>query len=139
MKFLCVQCDAKMNLEETSGPDEEGSLAVVFQCTSCKNQVAMLTNAHETQMVTSLGVKIGAEGEEGKAKCPFSQALSDSGETPKKETSFPWTESALARLSNIPDFVRPMAKTGVEQYAEANGFKEVSEEVLDKARGMFGA
>lgn len=58
MKFLCVDCDEQMMLEETRGPDD-GSMTVVFCCTSCGRKIAMLTNSMETQMVHSLGVKIG--------------------------------------------------------------------------------
>ncbi len=58
MKFLCIECDEAMNLKKTSGPDE-GSLAVIFSCPNCQKEIAMLTNAMETQMVRALGVKIG--------------------------------------------------------------------------------
>jgi hypothetical protein len=58
MKFLCVECDVPMALKETSGPDN-GSMTVIFGCRSCGRQIAMLTNEMETQMVHSLGVKIG--------------------------------------------------------------------------------
>ncbi len=59
MKFLCLDCDQPMKLIGTEGPDE-GSLAVTFRCPECGFRVAMLTNPFETQMVRSLGVKIGA-------------------------------------------------------------------------------
>ena len=58
MKFLCVDCNNAMTLSETKGP-HEGSFSVVFACPSCGRQIAMLTNSMETQMVRSLGVKIG--------------------------------------------------------------------------------
>jgi len=58
MKFLCLDCDEPMKLHGTAGPDE-GSLTVTFRCPECGFRVAMLTNAFETQMVKSLGVKIG--------------------------------------------------------------------------------
>jgi len=63
MKFLCVDCDSSMALTETRGP-ENGSMTVVFTCRSCERQIAMLTNAQETQMVHSLGVKIGGRKSE---------------------------------------------------------------------------
>ncbi|MCH9651098.1 MAG: PCP reductase family protein [Deltaproteobacteria bacterium] len=49
-----------------------------------------------------------------------------------------WTPEALARLENIPDFVRPMAKQGVEHFAQTNGHGVVDESVLEQARGKFG-
>lgn len=58
MKFLCVECDEPMSLEEAHGPDE-GAMTVVFQCPSCERETAMLTNPMETQVVRSLGVSIG--------------------------------------------------------------------------------
>jgi hypothetical protein len=59
MKFLCLDCDVSMKLHGTEGPDA-GSLTVTFRCPECGFRVAMLTNPFETQMVRSLGVKIGA-------------------------------------------------------------------------------
>ncbi len=66
MKFLCLDCDAPMKLHSTEGPDE-GSLAVTFRCPECGFRVAMLTNPFETQMVRSLGVKVGG----GTPAAPF--------------------------------------------------------------------
>ena len=47
-----------MKLHSTEGP-AEGSLTAVFRCPECGFRVAMLTNPFETQMVKSLGVKVG--------------------------------------------------------------------------------
>lgn len=60
MKFLCVECDEPMTLDEAHGPDD-GAMTVVFQCPSCERETAMLTNPMETQVVRSLGVSIGEE------------------------------------------------------------------------------
>lgn len=69
MKFLCIACDEAMRLQSTAGPDE-GALAVTFVCPTCGHRVAMLTNPWETQMVRTLGVKVG--GHAGQA-APFEQ------------------------------------------------------------------
>ena len=61
MKFLCVPCDSPMKLQ-TVGPPERGSLSVVYSCPECGYEMAMLTNAYETQVVQSLGVRIGPAG-----------------------------------------------------------------------------
>ncbi|MGH7444638.1 MAG: PCP reductase family protein [Longimicrobiales bacterium] len=37
----------------------DGTMAAVFTCGSCGREVAMLTNPMETQLVASLGVKVG--------------------------------------------------------------------------------
>lgn len=47
-----------MRLESADGPDR-GSMTVLFTCPTCGRQTAMLTNSMETQVVRSLGVKIG--------------------------------------------------------------------------------
>src|SRR6188508_1827806 len=60
MKFLCVPCDSPMKLQ-TVGPPEKGSLVVVYSCPECGYEMAMLTNAYETQIVRSMGVRIGPE------------------------------------------------------------------------------
>ena len=90
MKFLCVPCDSPMKLQ-TVGPPERGSLSVVYSCPECGYEMAMLTNAYETQVVQSLGVRIGPEaGEAASAaptlqrrragKCPFSAMIPATGE-----------------------------------------------------------
>jgi Proto-chlorophyllide reductase 57 kD subunit len=67
MKFLCLACDEAMRLASAAGPDE-GSLTVTFHCPRCGHQVAMLTNPWETQLVKTLGVKVGTPGP---APAPF--------------------------------------------------------------------
>jgi hypothetical protein len=49
-----------------------------------------------------------------------------------------WTSAAEARLANIPEFIRPMARTGIERFARERGAHEVDERVLDAAREFFG-
>ncbi len=58
MKFLCVECDKVMDFAERQVPGD-GTLAAVFTCGSCDREIAMLTNPMETQLISSLGVKIG--------------------------------------------------------------------------------
>lgn len=133
MKFLCVPCDKPMRLLEAAPPDR-GSVSLVYSCDDCGYEFAMLTNPQETQVVTSLGVKIG-DGGEAESKCPFGGMLADM-ET--ADDGIRWTEEARERLAGVPEFVRPMAKTGIEKYAKDNGFAEVDENVLDAARSHFG-
>ncbi len=49
-----------------------------------------------------------------------------------------WTSAALERLQRIPDFVRPMARSGIEKYAQEQGLAEIDEAVLDHAKDFFG-
>ena len=158
MKFLCVACDTPMKLHSTEMQQDQGSLSVIYSCSSCGQQTAMLTNRGETQLVTSLGVKIGPEGEQSTAKCPFSgmiqQGESDGAESvdvggtvseslPAEATQSPsggprWTAEANQRLEGVPEFVRPMAKMGIEQYASQHGYSEITPAVLDAAKAQFG-
>jgi DNA-directed RNA polymerase subunit RPC12/RpoP len=162
MKFLCLDCDAPMKLHSTAGP-EEGSLTVVFRCPECGFRVAMLTNPFETQMVKSLGVKVGGGGSptgpfehlrssmanprpdafEGAPEsaqatdgpgCPFAAMVNQSA-APARLT---WTAEAEARVERIPEFIRPMARRAIERFAEDHGYSTVTEAVMDEARATFG-
>jgi proto-chlorophyllide reductase subunit len=151
MKFLCVPCDSPMKLQ-TVAPPERGSLSIVYACPECGYEIAMLTNAYETQAVQSLGVRIGpdsagaaasmASTDAADGKCPFSAMIpSLEGSQPaqgSESAPIRWTAAAEARLANIPSFVRPMARTGIEQFARERGVLEVDEKILDEARGFFG-
>lgn len=147
MKFLCVPCDTPMKLQ-TVGPPERGSLSIVYSCPECGYEMAMLTNAYETQAVQSLGVRIGPEAGEKTTTpdtgCPFAEMLpaTEGGESGRTEITEPipvrWTAAAEARLANIPSFVRPMARTGIERFARERGAVEVDEQMLDAARDFFG-
>ena len=145
MKFLCVPCDSPMKLQTVS-PPEGGSLSVVYSCPECGYEMAMLTNAYETQVVQSLGVRIGPEVEAGASstsggRCPFSAMIpgNDGAErAPTEPIQVRWTVAAEARLANIPEFVRPMARTGIERFAQERGAVEVDENLLDAARDFFG-
>jgi len=148
MKFLCVPCDSPMKLQ-TVGPPESGSLSIVYSCPECGYEMAMLTNAYETQMVQSLGVRIGPDSGGGASagaaepgKCPFPAMIptTEGAQPGQAAESIPvrWTSAAEARLANIPAFVRPMARTGIERFARERGVLEVDEQILDAAREFFG-
>ncbi len=137
MKFLCVSCDEAMKLTSATPPDR-GSLTVVYRCPSCDREIAMLTNPYETQVVGSLGVKVGPE-DDGAAKCPFPGMMQEMGAgVDGSSGAFPWTAEASERLANIPDFARPMAKTGIEKFAKDRGFEQIDAQVLEQAKDFFG-
>jgi hypothetical protein len=137
---------------QTVAPPERGSLSVVYSCPECGYEMAMLTNSYETQIVQSLGVRIGPEAgaqASGTATttgsgCPFSAMVPGmtTGEAQTGPAGVPiavrWTAAAEARLANIPEFVRPMARTGIERFAREQGALEVDEKILDDAREFFG-
>ena len=152
MKFLCVPCDSPMKLQSV-GPPERGSLSVVYSCPECGYEMAMLTNAYETQVVQSLGVRIGpstgsSQAADASAKtsgCPFSAMIpgpsaNDATKPVAAGEPIPvrWTAAAEVRLEKVPAFVRPMARAGIEQFARDNGSLEVDEKILDAAREFFG-
>jgi hypothetical protein len=140
MKFLCVPCDTPMKLQ-TVAPPEGGSLSIVYSCPECGYEMAMLTNAYETQVVQSLGVRIGnpeASAEAG-GRCPFSGMIPAAEGVPAAEPApVRWTAAAEARLAKIPEFIRPMARTGIERFAREKGAHEVDERILEAAREFFG-
>ncbi len=128
MKFLCLDCDEPMKLLATEGP-EDGSLAVTFRCPECGFRVAMLTNQFETQMVKSLGVKVGGRTEPAQ---PFEHLRASMAQAPDIGPD------AAARVDRIPAFIRPMAKIAIERYAEARGHPTITEAVMDEARAALG-
>jgi len=144
MKFLCIPCDSPMKLQSV-GPPERGSLSIVYACPECGYEMAMLTNAYETQAVQSLGVRIGPESgaaasTDTTGSCPFNSMIPGEARRDQTVDTIPvrWTAAAEARLANIPAFVRPMARTGIERFARERGALEVDEKILDAAREFFG-
>jgi DNA-directed RNA polymerase subunit RPC12/RpoP len=164
MKFLCLDCDEPMKLHGTEGPHDD-SLTVVFRCPECGFRVAMLTNPFETQMVKSLGVKVGGRagpvepfehlrasmaaarpdaftevssgaGESAGPGCPFAAMVNET--TGAETPRVGWTAEAEARLERVPAFIRPMARKAIERYAEGKGYEAITEQVMEEARGVMG-
>jgi hypothetical protein len=165
VKFLCIACDAAMRLASTAGPDE-GSLTVTFACPACGHRVAMLTNPWETQLVQTLGVKVG--GRTAPA-APFEQVRASlagqrdgafveaAATAPAASSEGPgcpfaamvpaaggaagtlaWTPEAEARADRIPAFIRPMARQAIERFARERGYGTITDAVMDEARGFMG-
>jgi len=140
MKFLCVPCDQPMKILTVTPPDR-GSISVTYSCPACGYEMAMLTNPFETQLVSSMGIRVGpaAPVESDKPKCPFSGMVAAAeAETVPADDGVRWTEEATARMQAIPEFVRPMAKTGIERFAKESGHAEITLAVLDEAKSRFG-
>ena len=57
MKFLCIECDQQMQFQERQVGDD--TFGAAFRCPQCGRSIALLANPMETQLVNSLGVKIG--------------------------------------------------------------------------------
>jgi hypothetical protein len=162
MKFLCLSCDEGMKLEGTAGP-RAGSLEATFVCPRCQYKIIMLTNPWETQLVQTLGVKVGGRttpvspyehvlgsleqpqvevqgsniaGQAG-AGCPFAGMLSE-GEQQETSTGIQWTGEAILRIERIPSFIRPMVQRAIERYAVEQGYPLITDAIMDEARFKLG-
>lgn len=145
MKFLCVQCDSIMQFAERQLPGD-GTMAAVFTCPACQREVAMLTNPMETQLVASLGVKVGGRT---LPEQPFElvrSSLATGGDVFTDVTRAPhdahtrvsWAPEAVERLDRVPSFVRGMVKRIYTDYAKENGIATITTEIMDKARSDLG-
>jgi hypothetical protein len=133
-------------------------MAAVFTCGGCGREMAMLTNPMETQLVSSLGVKVGgrevpgqpmelvrssladgrgdafADEDAGAATSPDTGGVSAPGGAPRVV----WNDEAQARLGNVPSFVRGMVKRIYADYARERGIGEITPAVMDRARTELG-
>lgn len=137
MKFLCIKCDETMAIKEVEGSKDE-SVTITYICQRCDYSFAMLTNPMETQLIKEkgLGVHIGRRKTAHKPMDAIKNATTD-----KEEGSIGnlfWDKDADARLLNIPAFVRAMAKSGIERYAKEKGYKNITLDVMDEARKVYG-
>jgi len=153
MKFLCLECDDVMDFAERRLPGD-GTLTAVFSCGSCGREVAMLTNPMETQLVSSLGVKIGGrevpvqpmEMVRSSLEGGRGEAFDISGDIPRQPTSEPvqagqpvaWSSDAVERLDKVPSFVRGMVKRIYIDWAKENGVTEMTPEAMNRARTELG-
>jgi hypothetical protein len=145
MKFLCVECDRQMAFEERRLPGD-GTLAVAFRCPACDRVVAMLTNPMETQLVSSLGVKIGGtsvgaqpmETIRSMVATGREDAFDDGGGASGVGRGASWSPEAAERLNRVPTFVRGMVKKIYADYARERGIAEITPAVMDAARTELG-
>ena len=146
MKFLCVGCDEVMAFAERQVPGD-GTLAAVFGCPACGREVAMLTNPYETQLVSSLGVKIGGRTVPEQPMELVRSTLEGGGEgafapdeaaAPAPAGRVAWTPEAADRLQRVPSFVRGMVKRIYTDWAREHGVAEMTPEVMDRARTDLG-
>ncbi len=146
MRFLCVDCDAVMAFEERQLPGD-GTLAAVFRCPACGRMTAMLANPMETQLVSSLGIKVGGrdvpeqplESIRGGVTSGRADAFDDAPhEGPRPAAPVTWSVEAVERLSRVPSFVRGMVKRIYADYAKERGIDEITPAVMDRARQDLG-
>jgi hypothetical protein len=145
LKFLCVECDRQMGFAERELPGD-GTLAAVFTCPLCNRQVAMLTNPMETQLVASLGVKIGGRTLPEQPMELVRQAMQGGREDAFAEPPVlaagrahsSWDAAAKERLERVPAFVRGMVQRIYADYAAEHGIAVITPDVMDQARRELG-
>jgi hypothetical protein len=159
VKFLCIGCDHVMDFAERQLPGD-GTMAAVFVCDSCGHEVAMLTNPMETQLVSSLGVKVGgrtvpeqpfeftrtgmaggrddAFEEPAGGPLPGESAPGPGPVAPLTPGAVRWTADATDRLARVPSFVRGMVKRIYADWAAERGIAEITPEIMDTARSDLG-
>jgi len=157
VKFLCVDCDRQMAFEERQVPGD-GTFAAAYRCPGCQRVIAMLANPYETQLVSSLGVKVGGRTldeqplelvrtnvrgrdnafveDEGSGEREEKRV----GESPNRPTTPPptWTPDATERLARVPSFVRGMVKKIYLEWAAERGIREITPALMDQARTELG-
>ena len=145
MKFLCVDCDRQMLFEERQLPGD-GTLAAAFRCPQCGRAVGLLTNPMETQLVASLGVKIGGttidpqplETVRGMVTTGRDEAFAEGTGNGGRGTGVAWSVEAQERLARVPNFVRGMVKKIYADYAKDRCIAEITPAVMDTARSELG-
>jgi hypothetical protein len=154
VKFLCLECDAQLTFTERQQPGD-GTFAAAFVCPRCGRRIALLANPMETQLVGSLGVRIGGseldpepmeltrasvvardgafEDAPAASSSPVAHATSDAAATRPR-----WSAEAQTRLGQVPKFVRGMVKKIYGDFAAEHGIAEITPDVMDRARTELG-
>ena len=143
MKFLCIPCDVKMEVQvDGIMPEEKTILVMKFKCKKCGHSIAMLTNKFETEFVSKLGVELGGQSDVGSAPmATVSSSLAQAKEELKKshpEDDLIWTEEALKRIQRVPFFVRGMARKTVINFAMEKGATTIDAKLMDEVREKVG-
>jgi hypothetical protein len=144
MKFLCLECDAQLTFTERQQPGD-GTFAAAFVCPKCGRRIALLANPMETQLVGSLGVRIGGSEldaepmELTRAVAVTRDGAFETAPLPSASHSSPrWSADAQSRLGQVPRFVRGMVKKIYGDFAAEQGIAEITPEVMDRARTELG-
>lgn len=135
MRFICEKCEVPMDFEREKDLSKE-SMKVTFGCPDCNARFSMVTNPGETQLIYSLGIKIG--GKEKSNPLEVTQTTLKGKATDTEQDKTPtWSPEAKERLNNVPPFVRPIAKKSIEKLAIEKGFKVINDALMDEAKGKF--
>ncbi len=138
MKFLCIECDEQMEFIDRQEPGD-GTFAAAFSCPTCGRRVAMLANPMETQLVGSLGVKIGGETlDRDPMELVRAQMEGAEAKLGAKAPRPTWTSESRDRLDRVPNFVRGMVMKIYNDWAMERGLTEITPKVMDEARVDLG-
>jgi len=84
----------------------------------------------------------GGPGMDPAIRQPGNWATGHSGATQQASGSsddqIGWSPEAERRLEHVPEFIRPMVRLGIEQFAAKRGYRRISEDVMEEARGILG-
>lgn len=142
MKFLCIDCDTLMAYEQRRQPGD-GTFAAAYVCSSCGRRMAMLANPMETQLVESLGVRIGGQTldaqplELTRTSVVGCEDAFEEAATPTTKRPL-WTPESRERLQRVPGFVRGMVRKIYSDWASERGIEKITPAVMDEARADLG-
>jgi hypothetical protein len=138
MKFLCLECDEQMAFGERQEPGD-GTFAASFTCPRCGRAVALLANPMESQLVSSLGVRIGGRALDAEPMELVRQRMEGRDDafvdSPGRAS---WSAEARQRLERVPRFVRGMVMKIYGEWATEQGIDEITPEIMDRARSELG-
>ncbi len=139
MKFLCIDCDEQMTFEDRQEPGD-GTFTASYVCPDCGHRIALLANPMETQLVGSLGVKVGGRTLDQQPMELVRQTLEGRDDAFVDDPSGrpTWASTSEERLARVPGFVRGMVKKIYSEWASERGIKIITPEVMDQARIDLG-
>jgi hypothetical protein len=139
VKFLCIDCDEQMTYEDRQEPGD-GTFTASYMCPGCGRRMAMLANPMETQLVGSLGVKVGGRTLDQQPMELVRQTLEGRDDAFVDDPSGrpTWAPASEERLARVPGFVRGMVKKIYSEWASERGIRVITPEVMDEARVDLG-
>ena len=139
MKFLCIDCDEQMTYEDRQEPGD-GTFTASYVCPGCGRRMARLANPMETQLVGSLGVKVGGRTLDQQPMELVRQTLEGRDDAFVDDISGrpTWAPASEERLARVPGFVRGMVKKIYSEWASERGIQVITPEVMDQARVDLG-
>lgn len=141
MKFLCLECDRRMDFDDRQVPGD-GTFGASYKCPSCGKGIAMLANEMETRLVQGLGIEIGGRTIDPEPMDFIQKTMvTREGaftEVVAKKPSVRWTEAGQDRLARVPAFVRGMVKRIYTDWAKEKGIEEMTPDTMDRARIDLG-